>query len=584
MRTFVAFLCLTAPLALASCGSSSDGGGGNTCAAGGSGGEAAGGKIDLLLMVDNSLSMADKQALLISSVDDLVGRFTAPRCVDGKGQPTGQSYPCDPCSVPEFRPVADMHIGVVSSSLGSFGGDLCDPISPSYTAEQNDRAHLLGSVRPGLPQQDGLGFLAWAPGATQDPAQLANELRQHVGAVGEKGCGHEAQLESWYRFLIDPQPPVRVERSSSTVVVPTCAAEGQPCETDGVCVSGFCADKTLLDQRAAFLREDSAVVIVMLTDENDCSRLATGQTWLVSISSPGLPRARAVCNSNPDDACCTSCGAPDVAGCTPASQDPECAKGNYSEPEDNLNLRCWEQKRRFGIDFLAPTSRYIDGLSAQSVEDRSGSPVPNPLFASGKRGSDRVFLAGIVGVPWQLIATDASQSASAPLEYKRASQIDWAKITPTGSQPPSDPHMVESNQPRPLVADWTAPNTDPIHGHDWDITAGFGSQGAGDLQYACTFPLAQPKDCSSTAEACDCWQGAVDGKNPLCWDGSAFTSVQHRAKAYPGLRQLDVMKGIGDQAIVASICPKNPYVAQDPSSGYGPAVDAIVRSVATALP
>ena len=30
---------------------------------------------------------------------------------------------------------------------------------------------------------------------------------------------------------------------------------------------------------------------------------------------------------------------------------------------DALNLRCYEQKRRIGIDFLYPVRRYIDALN-----------------------------------------------------------------------------------------------------------------------------------------------------------------------------------------------------------------------------
>ena len=37
-------------------------------------------KVDLLLVVDNSRSMADKQAVLSQSVPSLLGYFTNPRC------------------------------------------------------------------------------------------------------------------------------------------------------------------------------------------------------------------------------------------------------------------------------------------------------------------------------------------------------------------------------------------------------------------------------------------------------------------------------------------------------------------------
>src|ERR1700753_731611 len=39
-------------------------------------------KIDLLFMVDNSVSMADKQEILAAAVPVLLGRLVAPICVD----------------------------------------------------------------------------------------------------------------------------------------------------------------------------------------------------------------------------------------------------------------------------------------------------------------------------------------------------------------------------------------------------------------------------------------------------------------------------------------------------------------------
>ena len=71
---------------------------------------------------------------------------------------------------------------------------------------------------------------------------------------------------------------------------------------------------------------------------------------------------------------------------------------------------------------------------------------------------------------------------------------------------------------------------------------------------------------------------------PLCQPpgGGAAEAKQYYGKAYPGLRPLEVLKGIGDSAIVASICPK---VLTEGQVGYGyePAVDAIVDRLKTAL-
>ena len=44
-------------------------------------------KIDLLFMIDNSISMADKQAILGDAVGSLANRLVTPVCVDGMGNP-----------------------------------------------------------------------------------------------------------------------------------------------------------------------------------------------------------------------------------------------------------------------------------------------------------------------------------------------------------------------------------------------------------------------------------------------------------------------------------------------------------------
>jgi len=61
----------------------------------------------------------------------------------------------------------------------------------------------------------------------------------------------------------------------------------------------------------------------------------------------------------------------------------------------------------------------------------------------------------------------------------------------------------------------------------------------------------------------------------VCWDGAQFDTKQHYGKAYPGRRQLEVLEGIGEQAIVASICPSNLADPNAADYGYRPAMGAI---------
>jgi hypothetical protein len=573
-------------------GTGTNGSGGDTGTGGGSGsgGSGAGApsapadKVDLLLVIDNSRSMADKQQILALAVYDLVGGLANPRCLDGSGQPVvpQPSSPTEPCpagSAREFLPVHDVHVGVITTSLGGHGSDAC-PASDQCTGGTNtsndDRGHLIARTDPcaggSVPTYNGLGFLAWdptqqlsPPGETDVNAFTAHLADMVVGA-GQIGCGFEAQLESWYRFLADPAP------HDSIAIV-----DGHA-QKSGV-------DQALLQQRADFLRPDSALVIVMLTDENDCSVIEDGQYYFANQLSSGsgqfhLPRARSECATNPNDPCCKSCGEAQD-GC-PA--DPSCDEGGgvLTTLDDAINLRCWEQKRRFGIDFLYPVQRYVNALTQPMLDpaqyDLAGSAVPNPIFSdlagSGApvRGPDLVFFAGIVGVPWQAIAVDPSNVAKG---YKPATQLDWSAILgdPANHVQPTDPHMIESIDPRPGLP--TSGLADPVHGHEWTI------DNRDDLQYACSFELPNPVDCSDPGytAGCDCHE--VGNDNPLC--GGPDGTLQVRAKGYPGLRHLSVIQGLGAQGVVGSICADVTPTPESPAFGYRPAVGAIIQTVKNGL-
>lgn len=536
-------------------------------------------KIDILLSIDDSGSMADKQAMLAAAVPRLVTALANPPCLDDGGavahQPEGPLEACPAGSFREFEPVVDIHIGIVSSSLGGAGGLHC--------AAQNDRGHLIARIDPedGTVEAetfDDLGFLVWAPeepspepGAFADMAALGAQLEQMIVGVGQEGCGYEAQLESWYRFLVDPRPYDEVVYDE---------AARQDNYVKGNTLEGV--DEVLLAQRRGFLRPDSLVAIVQLSDENDCSFRHAGVGWLTAhVNLLKRYKARSECAIDENDPCCLPCGRGDDA--CPA--DPTCDEAPSAD-HGLANLTCFDQKRRFGLDLLEPIDRYVDGLTKAEIADRDGNVVPNPLFV-GEDGSlrtnDRVFFAGIVGVPWQVIARNPDDIGEGlQTAEEMADRGTWKKILPdpaTGA-PPTDPHMIESIEPREgLPGPAAGYMSDPIHGHDYTahLTAETG-QPLGLLQHACIFPLADPVDCADGD--CDCGpQAAISAAhNPLCQapDGSYSTTHQYFAKAYPSSRQLEVLRGIGDQAIVASICPAEPIDEASPHYGYMPAIEALI--------
>src|SRR6185436_6530948 len=114
------------------------------------------------------------------------------------------------------------------------------------------------SWNSGMP---GSGFLVWDPRTgtdrpmpdphqplsmhETDAATFVADFQTHVRAADQRGCGYEASLEAWYRFLIDPEPIASVTNDG------TFSVRGQ-------------VNQVVLDQRKAFMRPDSLLAIVML--------------------------------------------------------------------------------------------------------------------------------------------------------------------------------------------------------------------------------------------------------------------------------------------------------------------------------
>jgi hypothetical protein len=580
-------------------------------------------KIDLLFMIDNSRSMSDKQAILQQAVPDLVNRLVNPICIGANGQQLPPPEPGGECpqnATQEFNPINNINIGVVSSSLGDVGANVaCPPTGfDRYVPDAIDMAHLVGSLArsPGTSNTTE-GFLAWRAGENLN--NLNSRFQRMVADVGENGCGWEASLESWYRFLVDPFPYQQLIR----VVCPGSTSTGANCVQQAVGDNQrILLDDELLAQRAAFLRPDSLVAIIMLTDENDCSMQVGAQTWVVAAIDDQRPmfRGSSICATDPNNKCCYSCPLGPPSGCQAdaiCNADPASGAQQNRLPavQDGQNLRCFQQKRRFGVDFLYPTRRYVNAL--KQVEICWNDPelslegcadtnrVLNPLYAGG-RSPNLVFLGGIVGVPWQAIDTDVDASGApvpeGQLRFQNAAELElagtwdqilgspgtaWRAAGPNRPEvlgvpaiAPLLPQMVESEFARTGVTEGNE-----LNGREYDTSQGSTAGIPDDLQYSCIFPLRQAaplpefRDCSTLDPdaACDCFTGSLD--RPLCEEdpgtGTAGT-VQYWAKAYPGLRHLEVLKGYGENSIVASICARNVENPDAPDFGYRPAIAAIV--------
>ncbi len=630
-------------------------------------------KVDILFAIDNSASMGDKQALLAASVPDLIDRLLLPDCLTDPADPSSVvarvNGACPNGSKEEFPAVYDMHVGIVTSSLGGGGApDVCqdgdlNPIAQlsKFNRHNNDKGHLINRKKPDLANPpasgiedpvgnakpvDGTGgdFLAWLPSdnpknqgklppnvtpytTAADEQTLVTDFQSLVAGTQEYGCGLEAQLESFYHFLVQPDPWEDITLAPNT---------GNPAKAQLVGV-----DATILKQRHDFLREDSLVAVILVTDEEDSwsDPLAIGgRGWVArTVTYPGSPTGQQAplpthecgtfqngafvpsvpvagqeTTTGPNDPNCTSCGfAGNKADGTSIAQDPNCQTacgagciGFYTAKQDGLNVRYTDNmKARYGFDPQFHIQRYIDGLQSLKVPDRDhethlGASAPydavrnctNPLFAKGPlptdpndvgalcnmplgpRTPDLVYFAVIGGVPNQLV--DDAQG-----NVKTLADTDWNKIV--GKDPQNfdltgiDPHMIESVAPRPGLPSPNGAATDPVHGREWNTTKSVVGQ---DLQYACTFDLPAPRDCTDpvNANACDCEgiaSSSVDGP-PLC--GSPPSTMQVKGKAYPSIRELRVARAMGARGIAASICARNTTDESKPDFGYRPAMKAIV--------
>lgn len=495
-----------------------DGGGGSGAGAGGEATIPTDPRVDLLVVIDNSIGMAGKQERFAEELTQLVSWLADPPCMTDDGRAVkAVGSKCSPGGKRRFAPVRDLHLGFISSSLGDLESGACP----------DDRGRLLTRGLGVDGTYQGRGFLAFDPDQQMDPpgdadlGEFASKARDLILGAGSVGCGYEMQLEAMTRFLVDPAPYASIANQDGVLV------------KEGV-------DEYLLIQRAGFLRDRSNLLVLLLTDEDDCSLDVQTQGHLVLRSQPFF-RATSECEVDPNDPCCSSCGLPIETGCDVGNS---CAinGGRYTAAQEHPNLKCWDQKRRYGVDFLYPVERYANALSAVQIDasqpSLSGDAlVDNPIFAGGRHPNQVAFLS-IAGVPWQDLVADPSDLGAPTLssaELQATGQWDWF----TG--PTTDPFMRATYEIRsgtnPATGESTsAPNSVNVSDYAIDTDA------PDNLQRACTFSFDEPVP---NGPSC-----GLDDPDPLCEpDGTQLGDG-----ATPGLRPLAVARALGDRGVVGSIC------------------------------
>ena len=466
-------------------------------------------KIDLLFMIDNSASMADKQAVLGDAVPDLLDRLVNPGCVSDADRSTpSRGAPATTCPtgvvgrVRAHRRHPHRHHQLLARR-SRLGRVRCDD-QPSAAAPQRRPGPPPDPRRAAAPPRRGTATRAFSRGTragTKNSRPVKPTRRTSRRTFAEHGASAWAErlrlrveLEAWYRFLIDPQPPLNITAS----ITPS---GPQPAQLSG-------HRHALLDQRTDFLRPDSLVAVILLTDENDCSVIEDNGLAYLSINSP------------------------------PAGQrglDPERHEPLQEQPERSVLLQLRIATRRTparGQLRHRPPTRTCDGQSpsrtrpttsrcaastrsassastsstrssATSTGSRSPDPGPRrdhgpepallPISsaraaraASRIRSSSLVFFAGIVGVPWQDIAVDPNGPHQGLQEQRRDRQRSKFGRCILGDPDgfarrslPTDPLMIETPFPRqgtnpvtkePLAGVSAAANANSINGHEYDTT------------------------------------------------------------------------------------------------------------------
>jgi hypothetical protein len=202
-------------------------------------------KLDLLVMIDNSGGMREKQAKLMRAFGTLLNTLTNPPDTDADGD-----------GYPDVVPVRDLHIGIVSSDLGTagssvpgcqngdrgddgrlnpirFGGAMAEHLP--WIPRGGDPAPADVRPRDCVTRDEFPLFIAFDSGTA--PGQFEHDFRCNAG-LDTGGCGLEQPLESVWRALVWHDARER---------------EGNP------------------GANAGFLRDDAVLAILLLTDEEDGS-------------------------------------------------------------------------------------------------------------------------------------------------------------------------------------------------------------------------------------------------------------------------------------------------------------------------
>jgi hypothetical protein len=231
-------------------------------------------QVDVLFVIDNSKSMEQEQANLAVQLPRLVEILASGEIKNAMGE-----------VIRKFPPVKSLHLGVVSSDMGANGAeDLpggnrteCGTVGAAMNTFGDDGL-LINTPTPEVVAMDPscnktfersyLEFVA--EGSTQADATALGADFGCIARLGIKGCGFEQQLEAMWKALA---PSTDTSFSRGT------AGHGNA-------------------ENAGFIRQDSVIAIIHVSDEEDCS-IPDGSRTLFSPNDQ-MTLLNVSCGKNPN--------------------------------------------------------------------------------------------------------------------------------------------------------------------------------------------------------------------------------------------------------------------------------------------
>lgn len=189
--------------------------------------------IDFLVVVDNSGSMRENQTLFAQELEYLFSNLVSPPDLNGDG-------------LPDQNPVRSIHFGVVSTDLGGPEGLLADCadrgddgfLNPIQFGPATSARGLTPGIQPTFCRNSDLRSAFLRLDASHSNIEQFTQLAQCSVLIDTFGCGIEQPLEAAYRALVLHRADAHPDASGPA---------------------------------SGFLRDDSLLVILVLSDEEDGS-------------------------------------------------------------------------------------------------------------------------------------------------------------------------------------------------------------------------------------------------------------------------------------------------------------------------